>query len=71
MALSPIDEMERLYFTEYEKLVAKDKGSGKDFNSRAYDELRQAKYHFEYLRTQEKFYQYEQQKQNIMKAVQT
>lgn len=51
--------MERLYFTEYEKLVLKDKSSGKDFNSKAYDDLRQAKYYFEYLRTQEKFYQYE------------
>ena len=57
--MSDIDKLEQAYYEEYQKVLLKDKEKNKDFNVLAYDELKQAKYHFEYLRTQEKLYKYE------------
>lgn len=47
---------------EYKKITEKDKAMGKDFNNAAYDEMKRNRYYFEYLRTQEKLYLYDKQK---------
>ena len=54
--LSAIDLLEREMEDEYQQLVAKDKAEGKDFNKAAYEHLKLSKYHFQYLRMQEKMY---------------
>ena len=36
---------------------------GKDFNNAAFEEMKKARYYFEYLRTTEKMYRYEVDKQ--------
>ena len=54
--------MENEFFEEYHKVMEKDKLSGKDFNRAAYDEAKKAKYYFEYMRTQEKMYNYLKEK---------
>ena len=47
---------------EYQRIVEKDKSLGKDFNKAAYEHLKLQKYQFQYLRMQEKMYNYEQLK---------
>ena len=49
--LTDIDILEKMYFEEYKQIKEKDKNKNKDFNKLMYDELKQAKYYFEYLRT--------------------
>ena len=44
---------------EYLQIVEKDKVAGKDFNKNAYEHMKLSKYHFQYLRMQEKMYKYE------------
>lgn len=57
--VSPIDAMERDFFQEYEKVMTKDKETKKDFNLQAFNYMKQTKYYFEYIRTQEKLYKLE------------
>ncbi|CDW72353.1 ndufa12 domain containing protein [Stylonychia lemnae] len=59
--MTEIDKLEIMYFEEYKKIREKDKEKNKDFNILMYDELKQAKYYFEYLRTSEKLYKHEVQ----------
>ena len=47
---------------DYKKVAEKDKALGKDFNNAAYDEMKRNRYYFEYLRTQERLYHYELEK---------
>ena len=44
---------------EYKQIVEKDRSLGKDFNKAAYEHMKLSKYHFQYLRMQEKMYKYE------------
>lgn len=65
MALAVIDEIDQMeedYLNEYEKLFVKDTENNKDFNMLALEELKQARYFFAYLRTQEKLSTYERKK---------
>ena len=52
--------MEQSYIDEYQLILETDKEHGKDFNKLAYHDLKKAHYFFEYLRTSEKQYHYEQ-----------
>lgn len=47
---------------EYHRVAAKDREAGKDFNKTAYEQYKINKYHFQYLKMQEKMYNYEQTK---------
>ena len=49
---------------EYKYIVEKDRSLGKDFNTAAYEHMKLSKYHFQYLRMQEKMYKYELSKNN-------
>ena len=60
--LDEIDQMEKTFEEEYDKVYAKDKDANKDLNILALEELKQAKYFFAYLRTQEKLYNYDRKK---------
>ena len=60
--LDEIDQMEKTFEEEYDKVYSKDKESNKDLNVLALEELKQAKYFFAYLRTQEKLYNYDRKK---------
>ena len=54
--------MERDYFEEYERIMKKDKERNKDFNMKVFDEMKQIKYYFEYLRTNEKLFELERKR---------
>ena len=56
--LSAIDLLEREMEQEYKQIVEKDRSLGKDFNKAAYEHMKLSKYHFQYLRMQEKMYKY-------------
>ena len=49
--MSPIDEMEKAFFEEYQKVMEKEDSKGRDYNKLVYDEAKKAKYFFEYMRT--------------------
>ena len=51
--MSKVDLMERSYMEEYEFIIEKDRAEGKDQNTLAMNELKKAKYFFEYLRKNE------------------
>ena len=51
--MSAIDLIEREMEEEYQQIVIKDKEAGKDFNTAAFEHMKLAKYHFQYLRMQE------------------
>ena len=53
---------------EYRQIVEKDKTAGKDFNRAAYEYMKLSKYHFQYLRMQEKMYKYELSKTEPLKS---
>ncbi len=53
---------------EYRQIVEKDKAAGKDFNRAAYEHMKLSKYHFQYLRMQEKMYKYELSKTEPLKS---
>lgn len=57
--LSELDQKESNYIQEYNKLVDKDLEQGKDFNLGRLNQMKQAKYYFDFLRTQEKLIQIE------------
>jgi len=46
-----IDEMQKVYLEEFDKVYQKDKANGKDLNNLAIEELKRAHYFFEYMRT--------------------
>ena len=54
--MSEIDRLEQEFLNDYHRVAEKDQKDGKDINRLAYNELKRAKYFFEYLRTSEKFY---------------
>ncbi len=49
--VSAVDLIEKEYLEEYKKIIDKDRELGKDFNNQAYEDMKKARYHFEYLRT--------------------
>eukprot|EP00347_Sterkiella_histriomuscorum_P001917 403370172 len=57
MEVNEIDMLERMFFEEYKMISEKDKDRNKDFNRLAYEEMKLAKYYFNYLRTQQKLQQ--------------
>jgi hypothetical protein len=63
--LSAIDLLEREMEQEYKQIVEKDRSLGKDFNKAAYEHMKLSKYHFQYLRMQEKMYKYELSKNEV------
>ena len=62
MVLSEIDELEKTFMDEYDKLYAKDQKDNKDLNRLAIAELKKAHYFFAYMRTSEKLYNRELKK---------
>ena len=65
MKLSAIDLLEREMEQEYKQIVEKDRSLGKDFNKAAYEHMKLSKYHFQYLRMQERMYKYELSKNEV------
>ena len=62
--ISEIDDMEKKYHEEYEKVYSKDKEANRDLNVLALEELKQANYFFAYLRSQERLYNLERQRKS-------
>ena len=60
--ITQIDEVEKMYMQEYQKVYAKDKENNKDLNHLALEELKRAHYFFEYVRTSKKLFEMEQSK---------
>ena len=62
MVVSEIDEFEKQYMEEYDKIYSKDQKDNKDLNRLAIEELKKAHYFFAYMRTSEKLYNRELKK---------
>ena len=62
MVVSEIDQLEKTFMEEYDRVYAKDQQANKDLNRLAINELKKAHYIFAYMRTSEKLYNRELKK---------
>lgn len=62
MVVSEIDQLEKTFMEEYDRVYAKDQQANKDLNRLAINELKKAHYFFAYMRTSEKLYNRELKK---------
>lgn len=63
--MSEIDKMEQAWTEEFHYIMQKDRERNKDLNKHFQDQFTSKKHFFNYLRTQEKLYQYDKQVKKI------